>query len=195
MKLILLLFSKVYLNYIYLVYISINNLKIIDVKKLIAYLSVSYTLIYLLEIFSNTIQNIEAGIDSNLAYKLIFSWLFIYAKDVLYYKFLIKLVIYYRNIIQIRSFFSIFYFILYLNNIDISFSFNLIIEFLFLYRIFQKLAIVSALAFFFILLFATYIINMFIKILLLDYFLSFLFLIYLILININFIFYLYLWYL
>lgn len=60
--------------------------------------------------------------------------------------------------------FVIFYFILYLNNVDIFLLLNFIKEFFFLYKIFQRLPIINTLVYSFILLSIAYSINMFTKI-------------------------------
>lgn len=107
-RLILSLLTKVYIYYIsrlYLIdiitiiYTSINTLKTIDVKKFIIYLSIFHTTVYLLGILNNTVQNIKSGITLELVYRFVFSNLFICAGNILYNRFFIKLINYYRDIV------------------------------------------------------------------------------------------------
>ena len=67
-RLILPLLPKAYLDYTYIIYVigvitiiyaSFSTLRTIDIKELIAYSSVSHAAVYLLGVFSNTIQGIE----------------------------------------------------------------------------------------------------------------------------------------
>src|SRR6201993_188737 len=70
-RIILPLLPKAFLYYTYIVfligvitivYASLSTLRTIDVKELIAYSSVSHAAVYLIGVFSNTIQGIEGGI-------------------------------------------------------------------------------------------------------------------------------------
>jgi NADH-ubiquinone oxidoreductase chain 4 len=45
-----------------IIYASLSTLRTIDVKEIIAYSSVAHAAVYLLGVFSNTIQGIEGGI-------------------------------------------------------------------------------------------------------------------------------------
>lgn len=173
LRLILPLLPKAYLDYTYLVYLigvisiiyaSINTLRTIDVKELIAYSSVSHASVYLLGVFSNTIQGIEGGITLGLGHGFASSGLFICAGGVLYDRSSTRLITYYRGMSQIMPLFSIIYFILCLGNVGTPLTLNFIGEFLSLYGIFERLPIVGALACSSILLSAAYTINMFTKI-------------------------------
>ncbi len=98
--LILALLPKAYLNCTFLIYLigvitvvyaSISTLRTIDVKELIAYSSVSHAAVYLMGVFSNTIQGIEGGIALGLAHGFAYSGLFICAKGVSYDRSCIRL--------------------------------------------------------------------------------------------------------
>ena len=85
-RLILPLLPKASLDYTYIIYLigvitifyaSFSTLRTIDVKELIAYSSVSHAAVYLIGVFSNTIQGIEGGIALGLAHGFVSSGLFI----------------------------------------------------------------------------------------------------------------------
>ncbi len=146
---------KASLDYTYIVYLigvitiiyaSISTLRTIDVKELIAYSSVSHAAVYLLGVFSNTIQGIEGGITLGLAHGFVSSGLFICAGGVLYDRSSTRLITYYRGIAQVMPLFSIIFFILCLANAGTPLTLNFIGEFLSLYGIFERLPILGALA-------------------------------------------------
>lgn len=62
-----------------IIYASISTLRTIDVKELIAYSSVSHAAVYLMGVFSNSIQGIEGGLVLGLAHGFVSSGLFICA--------------------------------------------------------------------------------------------------------------------
>ena len=75
LRLILPLLPKASLNYTYIIYLigvitiiyaSFSTLRTVDIKELIAYSSVSHAAVYLLAVFSNSIQGIEGGITLGL---------------------------------------------------------------------------------------------------------------------------------
>ncbi len=89
-RLILPILPKVSLNYVYIIYIigvitiiyaSFSTLRTTDVKELIAYSSVSHAAVYLIGVFSNTIQGIEGGIILGLAHGFVLSY---YPQPILY---------------------------------------------------------------------------------------------------------------
>lgn len=155
LRLILPLLPKASIEYTYIVYLigvitiiyaSISTLRTVDVKELIAYSSVSHAAVYLLGVFSNTIQGITGGIVLGLAHGFVSSGLFICAGGVLYDRSHTRLISYYRGISQIMPVFSILFFILSLGNCGVPLTLNFIGEFLSLYGIFERLPILGALA-------------------------------------------------
>lgn len=155
LRLILPLLPKASINYTYIVYLigvitilyaSISTLRTIDVKELIAYSSVSHAAVYLLAVFSNTIQGIEGGITLGLAHGFVSSGLFICAGGVLYDRSSTRLITYYRGIAQIMPIFSIIFLILCLGNAGTPLTLNFIGEFLCLYGTFERLPLLGALA-------------------------------------------------
>jgi NADH-ubiquinone oxidoreductase chain 4 len=102
--------------------------------------------VYLLGVFSNTIQGIEGGITLGLAHGFVSSGLFICAGGVLYDRSSTRLITFYRGIAQIMPLFSILFFILCLGNCGVPLTLNFVGEFLSLYGIFERLPILGVLA-------------------------------------------------
>jgi NADH-ubiquinone oxidoreductase chain 4 len=169
-RLILPLLPKASLDYTYIVYLigvitiiyaSFSTLRTIDVKELIAYSSVSHAAVYLIGVFSNTIQGIEGGIALGLAHGFVSSGLFICVGGVLYDRSGTRLISYYRGIAQVMPLFSILFFILSLGNAGTPLTLNFIGEFMCLYGTFERLPLLGALASSSIVLSAAYTIYMF----------------------------------
>ena len=154
-RLILPLLPKAVIDYTYIVYIigaitiiyaSISTLRTIDIKELIAYSSVSHAAVYLLGVFSNTIQGIEGGIILGLAHGFVSSGLFICVGGILYDRFSTRLITYYRGITQIMPLFSLLFFILSLANCGVPITLNFIGEFMSLYGTFERLPLLGLIA-------------------------------------------------
>ncbi len=155
LRLILPLLPKAYLDYTYIVYLigvitiiyaSFSTLRTLDIKELIAYSSVSHAAVYLMGVFSNTIQGIEGSITLGLAHGFVSSGLFICAGGVLYDRSSTRLITYYKGIAQIMPLFSIVFFILCLGNCGTPLTLNFLGEFMSLYGTFERLPILGALA-------------------------------------------------
>ena len=170
LRLILPLLPKAFIYYTYIVfligvltiiYASLSTLRTIDVKELIAYSSVSHAAVYLLGVFSNTLQGIEGGITLGLAHGFVSSGLFICAGGVLYDRSSTRLITYYRGIAQVMPLFSILFFILSLGNCGAPLTLNFIGEFMSLYGVFERLPLAGILASLSIIFSAAYTIFMF----------------------------------
>ena len=155
LRLILPILPKASLYYTYIVYVigvitiiyaSISTLRTIDIKELIAYSSVSHAAVYLLGVFSNTIQGIEGGISLGLAHGFVSSGLFICVGGVLYDRSSTRLITFYRGMAQLMPLFSILFFILCLSNAGTPLSLNFIGEFLSLYGTFERLPLLGVFA-------------------------------------------------
>ena len=155
LRLILPLIPKAYMFFtpmvyvigvITIIYASFSTLRTIDVKELIAYSSVSHAAVYLLGVFSNTIQGIEGGILLGLAHGFVSSGLFICAGGVLYDRSSTRLITFYRGIAQVMPIFSILFFILCLGNAGTPLSLNFIGEFMSLYGTFERLPLLGMFA-------------------------------------------------
>jgi NADH-ubiquinone oxidoreductase chain 4 len=154
-RLILPLLPKASLDYTYIVYLigvitiiyaSFSTLRTVDVKELIAYSSVSHAAVYLIGVFSNTIQGIEGGIVLGLAHGFVSSGLFICAGGVLYDRSGTRLITYYRGIAQLMPLFSILFFILCLANCGVPLTLNFIGEFMSLYGTFERIPLLGVMA-------------------------------------------------
>ena len=155
LRLILPLLPKASLDYTYIVYLigvvtiiyaSLSTLRTIDIKELIAYSSVSHAAVYLMGVFSNTVQGIEGGITLGLAHGFVSSGLFICAGGVLYDRSSTRLITYYKGLAQIMPLFSIIFFLLCLGNIGTPLTLNFVGEFLSLYGVFERLPLLGAFA-------------------------------------------------
>jgi NADH-ubiquinone oxidoreductase chain 4 len=169
-RLILPILPKASLNYTYIVfligvvtiiYASFSTLRTVDIKELIAYSSVSHAAVYLIGIFSNTIQGIEGGILLGLAHGFVSSGLFICAGGILYDRSGTRSIHFYKGIAQIMPLFSILFFILCLGNCGAPLTLNFIGEFMSLYGVFERLPILGIFASSSIILSAAYTIYMF----------------------------------
>jgi NADH-ubiquinone oxidoreductase chain 4 len=144
-----------------IIYASFSTLRTIDIKELIAYSSVSHAAVYVLGVFSNTLQGIEGGISLGIAHGFVSSGLFICVGGILYDRSSTRLITFYRGMAQIMPLFSVLFFILCLSNAGTPLSLNFIGEFLSLYGTFEKLPLLGVLASSSIVLSAAYTIYMF----------------------------------
>jgi NADH-ubiquinone oxidoreductase chain 4 len=169
-RLILPIVPKASINYTYfifmigvitIIYASISTLRTIDIKELIAYSSVSHAAVYLLGVFSNTIQGLEGGILLGLGHGFVSSGLFICVGGILYDRYHTRLISVYRGMTQIMPLFSTLFFILCLSNAGTPLSVNFIGEFLSLYGIFVRMPYLGLFASTSIILSAAYTIYMF----------------------------------
>ena len=155
LRLILPLLPKASIDYSCIVYIigvitiiyaSFSTLRTIDIKELIAYSSVSHAAVYLLGVFSNTIQGIEGGIVLGIGHGFVSSGLFICAGGILYDRSSTRLITFYRGIAQVMPIFSIFFFLLCLANCGVPITLNFVGEFLSLYGLFERLPLLGIFA-------------------------------------------------
>jgi NADH-ubiquinone oxidoreductase chain 4 len=154
-RLILPILPKASLDYTYIVYLigvvtiiyaSFSTLRTIDVKELIAYSSVSHAAVYLLGIFSNTIQGIEGSITLGLAHGFVSSGLFICAGGILYDRSSTRLITFYKGLAQVMPIFSIMFLILSLGNCGAPLTLNFVGEFMCLYGAFERLPLLGLIA-------------------------------------------------
>lgn len=154
-RLILPILPKASLDYTFIVFVigvitiiyaSFSTLRTTDVKELIAYSSVSHAAVYLIGVFSNTIQGIEGGILLGLGHGFVSSGLFICAGGVLYDRSGTRLIHYYKGITQMMPLFSILFFILSLGNCGAPLTLNFVGEFMSLYGVFERLPVLGLFA-------------------------------------------------
>jgi len=144
-----------------IIYASFSTLRTTDVKELIAYSSVCHAAVYLIGIFSNTIQGLEGSIVLGLAHGFVSSGLFICAGGVLYDRTGTRSIFFYRGATQLMPIFAILFFLLALGNCGAPLTLNFIGEFMSLYGIIEKLPILGIFACSSIILSAAYTIYMF----------------------------------
>ena len=154
-RLILPILPKASLNYTFVVYTigvitiiyaSFSTLRTTDIKELIAYSSVCHAAVYLIGIFSNTIQGLEGSIVLGLAHGFVSSGLFICAGGVLYDRTGTRTIDFYRGIAQLMPIFAILFFVLSLGNCGAPLTLNFIGEFMCLYGVIEKLPILGLFA-------------------------------------------------
>ena len=147
LRLILPVLPKAFMAYTYIVfligvitivYASISTLRTIDVKELIAYSSVSHAAVYLIGLFSNSLQGIEGGITLGLAHGFISPGLFIVAGGVLYDRYHTRLISFYKGMTQLLPLLSVIFFILCLGNCGAPLTLNFVGEFMSLYGVFER---------------------------------------------------------
>jgi NADH-ubiquinone oxidoreductase chain 4 len=129
-----------------IIYASLSTLRTIDVKELIAYSSVCHAAVYLIGVFSNTLQGIEGGITLGLAHGFVSSGLFLCAGGILYDRSSTRLITYYRGMAQVMPIFSIIFFILCLGNCGVPLTLNFLGEFMSLYGVFVRSVLAGVLA-------------------------------------------------
>jgi hypothetical protein len=144
-----------------IVYASLSTLRTIDIKELIAYSSVSHAAVYLLGVFSNSIQGIEGAITLGLAHGFVSPGLFICAGGVLYDRSHTRVISFYRGVSQVMPLFAILFFILCLANCGAPLTLNFIGEFLSLYGVFERSSLYGVFASSSIIFSAAYTIYMF----------------------------------
>ena len=169
-RLILPILPKASINFTYIVYVigvitiiyaSFSTLRTTDIKELIAYSSVSHAAVYLIGVFSNTIQGIEGSIVLGLAHGFVSSGLFICAGGILYDRSGTRSIYFYKGIAQIMPLFSLLFFILCLGNCGAPLTLNFVGEFMSLYGSFERLPLLGVLASSSIVLSAAYTMYMF----------------------------------
>lgn len=154
-RLILPILPKAALDYTFIVYTiavitiiyaSFSTIRTTDIKELIAYSSVCHASVYLIGVFSNTIQGLEGSIVLGLAHGFVSSGLFICAGGILYDRTGTRSIYFYRGATQLMPIFAILFFILSLGNCGAPLTINFVGEFMSLYGIIEKLPILGIFA-------------------------------------------------
>jgi len=126
------------LSVISIIYASLTCLRLIDVKAIIAYSSISHMGVVVLGLFSNNLQGIEGAIILGLAHGVISPLLFIIVGDILYIRSHTRIIKYYRGIATSMPILSLIFFFATLANIGTPFSGNFIGEFMSFAGAFQQ---------------------------------------------------------
>jgi len=120
-----------------IIYASLTTIRQTDLKRIIAYSSVSHMGVVILGLFSLTAIGIEGSIILQIAHGLVSSGLFIVV-TLLYERHHTRIVKYYRGIATTMPLLAIIFVILTLANIGVPLTSNFIGEFLSLYGIFSS---------------------------------------------------------
>jgi NADH-ubiquinone oxidoreductase chain 4 len=113
-----------------IIYASLTCLRLIDVKAIIAYSSVSHMGVVVLGLFSNNLQGLEGAVILGLAHGVISPLLFIIVGEILYVRSHTRIIKYYRGIASTMPILSLIFFFATLANIGTPFSGNFIGEFM-----------------------------------------------------------------
>nr|YP_011017696.1 NADH dehydrogenase subunit 4 [Dasysiphonia japonica]WQF69519.1 NADH dehydrogenase subunit 4 [Dasysiphonia japonica] len=124
------------LSLIAIVYGSLTTLRQIDLKKIIAYSSISHMGFVTLGIFSLNINGIEGSIILMLGHGLVSSALFL-CVGILYDRYKTRILKYYGGLVTVMPIFMIFFMFFSFANIGFPGTSNFIGEFLILLGIFQ----------------------------------------------------------
>ena len=128
-----------------IIYASLTCLRLIDVKAIIAYSSISHMGVVVLGLFSNNLQGIEGAIILGLAHGVISPLLFIIVGDILYVRSHTRIIKYYRGLASSTPILSLIFFFATLANIGTPFSGNFIGEFMSYAGAFQTNPIITIL--------------------------------------------------
>jgi NADH-ubiquinone oxidoreductase chain 4 len=129
-----------------IIYASFSTIRTTDVKELIAYSSVCHAAVYLIGVFSNTLQGLEGSVVLGLAHGFVSSGLFICAGGVLYDRTGTRSIYFYRGMAQLMPILGILFFILTLGNCGTPLTLNFIGEFMSLYSIVERLPVLGVFA-------------------------------------------------
>lgn len=143
------------LSILAIIYASFTTLRQTDLKRIIAYSSISHMGIVSLAIFTLTAIGIEGSIFLQLAHGIVSSALFILV-TVLYDRYHTRLVKYYRGVVMTMPLFVSIFFFFSLANIAVPLSCNFIGEFLCLLATFNVNSFIAIIASFGIVLSAAY---------------------------------------
>jgi len=120
-----------------IIYASLTTMRQTDLKRIIAYSSVSHMGVVMLGIFSLTAIGLEGSIVLQVAHGIVSSGLFIIV-TLLYERHHSRIVKYYRGLAITMPIFAIMFTVLTLGNIGVPLTCNFIGEFLSLYGIFSS---------------------------------------------------------
>lgn len=128
-----------------IIYASLTTLRQIDLKRIIAYSSVSHMGVVMLAIFSLSVVGIEGSIFLQIAHGVVSSALFIIV-TALYDRHHTRIIKYYRGMAITMPLFSIMFLVFTLANIAVPLSCNFIGEFMSLLAAFEVSPFIGILA-------------------------------------------------
>lgn len=133
------------LSGIAIVYASLTTLRQIDLKRIIAYSSVSHMGLVTLAIFTGSAIGIESSIFLMIAHGITSGALFI-CVTILYDKFHTRIIKYYRGLATTMPLFAIIFSVFSLANLGLPLTANFVGEFLVLLSTYQINPLIAALA-------------------------------------------------
>nr|AOX48931.1 NADH dehydrogenase subunit 4 [Gelidium crinale f. luxurians] len=125
------------LSLVAVIYASLTTLRQVDLKKIIAYSSVSHMGFVTIGIFSLTLQGIEGSIILMLSHGLVSSALFL-CVGILYDRHKTRIIKYYNGLVQVMPIFSSFFLFFVFANLGFPGTSSFIGEFLVLFGIFKS---------------------------------------------------------
>lgn len=126
-----------------IIYASLTCLRLIDIKAIIAYSSVSHMGVVVLGLFSNNLQGLEGAVILGLSHGVISPLLFIIVGDILYVRSHTRIIKYFRGIASTMPVLSLIFFFATLANIGTPLSGNFVGEFMSYAGAFQLNPIIS----------------------------------------------------
>nr|QNM39560.1 NADH dehydrogenase subunit 4 [Gelidiella fanii] len=133
------------LSLIAIIYASLTTLRQIDLKKIIAYSSVSHMGFVTIGIFSLTLQGIEGGLILMLSHGLVSSALFL-CIGILYDRHKTRIIKYYSGLVQVMPLFGVFFLFFSFANLGFPGTSSFIGELLVLLGIFKSSMFTAILA-------------------------------------------------
>nr|YP_209601.1 NADH dehydrogenase subunit 4 [Heterostelium pallidum]AAU00616.1 NADH dehydrogenase subunit 4 [Heterostelium pallidum] len=130
------------LSLISILYTGIATVMQLDVKRIIAYSSISHMNVVVLGLFSQVLQGIEGGIYLMVSHGLVSGGLFL-CIGVLYEQYKSRLLYSYNNVVHVMPIFAIIFFILTLANIAFPITSSFIGELLIFCGIIKKNIVVA----------------------------------------------------
>jgi proton-translocating NADH-quinone oxidoreductase chain M len=128
-----------------IIYISLTTIRMVDLKKIIAYSSVAHMAFVTLGIFTLNLQAIEGSILLMLSHGVVSSALFM-CVGVLYDRHKTRVIKYYAGMIQVMPLFMTIFLVFSLANLSLPTTGGFIGEFLVLVGLFQTSKLIAALA-------------------------------------------------
>lgn len=137
-------------------YSSLSAIRQIDTKVLVAITSVAHISIVVLGLFSNNFYGLVGALILSLGHGFISPILFFIVGGIIYDRFHVRIIRYYRGLINRMPILTTLFFLTTIGNIGVPLTFNFIGEFLSLIGTYDRIPIISILAAFSIVLSATY---------------------------------------
>lgn len=144
------------LSIISIIYASFSALRQVDTKAIVAISSVAHMGVVVLGLFSNSLQGIMGAIVLSLAHGLVSPALFFLVGAVLYDRYHVRIIRYYRGLFTQIPLFSLIFFLATIGNIGVPLTLNFIGELIAIIGSFERSVVVGTIAAFSVVLSAAY---------------------------------------